>query len=134
MASTARIDDQREPDIAGQRDGGEVLLQIKAGLGLQAHVDGVARERSHQQGVAVGVRPRDGRGSQTSGSAWSVLNDHALTNGVRHLLGNDAADDVRRTTRSIGHDERDRTGWVVLLGEGARFQPNTPLRRGLRRR
>ena len=103
-----RVDDEHVRRDRDQRDRREVLDRVVRHLRVEAGVDRVRRQRSHQDRVAVGRRFRNEIGADVAARAGAVVHHNALAPRVAQLLRDRAADDVERSARRKRHDEPHR--------------------------
>ena len=87
------------------------------GVELTRHLVEQQAHRGDEQRVAVGLRLGDVLGGDVAGRAGAVLDDHALAQRRRHVLGDLARDDVVRRAGTERHHDRDRLGREIL-GDG----------------
>ena len=71
--------------VHGLGDRREVLLRIERQLVEQAGIDRERGDRSHQEGVAVGIGPGHDLGRDIAGRAGAVVHDHLLSEQVGEL-------------------------------------------------
>ncbi|MNS76741.1 hypothetical protein D3C72_1102970 [compost metagenome] len=98
--------DEHHARARHRADGHHVLQRIEGHLHdlrrLGQHV-----ARGHHDGVAVGRRLQHGLQADGAARAGAVLDDHGAADVQRHLLPDDAGDDVHRAARRRGNDELD---------------------------
>ena len=109
-----RGDDDQHPGLAAdQRNRREVFDRIERELRIQGGADGVGLRRK-QQGIAVGRRLGDHLTADGRARAGLVLDDHALTEALRQLLGDEAHRPVDRASRRERNDDAYRPVRVAL--------------------
>ncbi len=84
---------------------------------MHQRIDGQRPVRADQQRVAVRLRVRDELSADAAASAAAIFHDNRLVQLLRHLVADQAADDVGITPGRERHDHVDRP--VRIGGEGA---------------
>ncbi|KAG0770776.1 hypothetical protein G6F22_017102 [Rhizopus arrhizus] len=103
-----RVDDEHQRHRAHDGHRREALFHVIGdAAAVQGGVDGMAGQRAHQQGVAVGLRLGDLVRADVAGGARAVLDDHRLAQRARQFLRQHAADHVGRASGRIRDDQAD---------------------------
>jgi hypothetical protein len=108
-----RADHQHVLDVGDLRDRRE-LLQVVGQIGEQGRVDGGITDRHQRDRVTVGRRLGDRRHGDIAVGAGAVLDDHALAPALRHAVGDDARERVRRAAGGEADDDAHRPRWIVV--------------------
>jgi hypothetical protein len=98
---------------AGQRDAGEILQRIVAGVG-EERGHGCERVSYRQQRITVRRRFRDELRSDEAARPRPVLDDDLLLQAFRHRLRERPGDDVQVAARRQRHDQTDRLARILL--------------------
>jgi hypothetical protein len=110
-----RHDDHRRP--GDQPDRRKILGKVVAGIGTEADAG-----QQHGDGVAVRRRLGGVAGADHAAGAAAILDHDLLAERVRKLLPDDAAHRVDAAAGRIGHDQRDRSGRIILRRRRSRHQ------------
>src|SRR5262249_27791586 len=92
----------------------EVFLRIVAKRFEQSSVGGKRTRRTHQQVIAVRCQLDGGGRAGIAACTWTIVDDEILTERFRHLMQQDARDNVARAPTRKGHNHLDRSGRIIL--------------------
>ena len=98
----------------------EVAIEIVRQLVVKIRIEREHRAAREIKGVAVGRRLRDVLGSEDAAGAGTVVDDDLLAGHLRQLLGNRAAENIRRTAGRKADDEANRLARIILRLSGRR--------------
>ena len=104
--------------------GDEVAERIVGEVGIQAWIDHEIGVDGHEQGVAVGRRPRDLCRRQPAIGARLVLDDHRLPHGFAQTIREAARDQVDRAACRLRQDEANG----LAMGTARRRDARTAVR------
>ncbi len=108
----------RELERRAERDRREVLDRVVRDVLVHVRHDGHRADRLHHEHRAVRRRGLDRVGRDAADGAGTILDDHRLAERGRHLLGDDARDDVGGAARREADEDLDRLVDLVLRERG----------------
>ena len=113
LRRNARVHDQHQRREADHRDRREILQRV---VRVVLHERRRHYEYRRGEPERVTVLGRRGDGAHADGVAATalVLDDHGLLHALRQLLPDEAGKDVGAAARSVGDDDPDRLGGIVL--------------------
>ena len=114
--------DENKRRLGNQRQVSEITQRIEGHFCLNRRRDRV-RRRHGQQGVTIGWRFDHHLSTDVARSAGPIVDDELLAGILGELLRHQAAQNIRRPARRIGHDD------TAGLDRIARFLCGLPMRR-----
>ena len=107
------------------RNVNKVRVGVVLGLGIQSMGHGVLAHAGHHDRVTVRCCLEGALGTDDAAGATDVFDHKGLFEDLAEFFGGHATHDVAGTTRRKRHDELDRLGRVVGLGQHRQRQCST---------
>src|SRR5690606_15373955 len=104
------LDEEQEVEAGDARNRREVLGGIEGKRLDERDADG-STDREDQQRVSVRRRGRGGLCGNDATRAWPILDDHALTEPLTELVGQNAHGDVREPAGPEADDDTNGFDW-----------------------
>jgi hypothetical protein len=115
-----RIGNDDKAVLAGPQDRHEIAQGVVVERAVEREIRRERRVRRHQQRVAVSCRLGDDLGADAPAGARPVVDDHLLTERLRHLAPERSRQEIDRAARGVRHHDGDRA--LRIAGERRRVR------------